>query len=79
MHIGSDVTVRLSEVIAILDRHRAGNAPATRDYLALAKAEKRLGKLPEGTKSLVITDAAIYTSPISSVTLARRAANREVL
>jgi len=78
LHIGSDVTVRLAEVIAILDLERTENAPATREYLQMARVEKRLGEIGEDVKSLVVTERMIYPSPISSVTLARRAAAREV-
>ncbi len=72
------MTVRLSEVIAILDLERTEHAPATREYLQMARVEKRLGEIADDIKSLVVTDGAIYPSPISSVTLARRAAAREV-
>ncbi len=65
-------------MIAILDLERTEHAPATREYLQMARVEKRLGAVADDIKSLVVTDGAIYPSPISSVTLARRAATREV-
>lgn len=72
------MTVRLSKVIAILDLERTEHAPATREYLQMARVEKRLGEIGDDVKSLVVTEQEIYPSPISSVTLARRAAAREV-
>jgi hypothetical protein len=71
------MTVRLSEVIAILDLERTENAPATREYLQMARVEKRLGEIGDDVKSLVVTAGAIHPSPISSVTLARRAAESQ--
>ncbi len=70
--------MRLSEVIAILDLQRTAHAPASREYLEVARSERRLGEIPSDAKSLVITAKTIFPSPISSVTLARRAAAREV-
>ncbi|MDA8346547.1 MAG: DUF370 domain-containing protein [Thermaerobacter sp.] len=72
------MTVRLSEVIAILDLQRAAHAPASREYLEVARSEHRLEGIPSDTKSLVITAKTIFPSPISSITLARRAAAKEV-
>ena len=78
LHIGNDVTVRLGEVLAILDLERTENAPATREYLQMARVEKRLGSMGDDVKSLVVTERVVHPSPISSVTLHRRATAREV-
>ncbi len=72
------MTVRLSEVIAILDLKRIAHAPASREYLEVARSERRLEAIPSDAKSLVVTRKTIFPSPISSITLARRAAAREV-
>ena len=75
LHIGSDHSVFLKDVVLILDRETAEQARSTREYFQVAQSEKRLKAELEGeTKSYVITRDAVYRSPISSTTLARRAA-----
>jgi len=75
LHIGGDVVVPLSEVIAILDLDSTRNQEATREFLSFVKGEsyfQQIGK--EGSeKSAVITKKRLYYSPISSLTLLRRA------
>lgn len=74
LHLGGDVIVRLKNVIAIFDLEVAG-APASKEYLQIAKDEGFLVDVSEGTpKSFVTTDRKVYLSPISSVTLKKRTA-----
>ncbi len=74
LHIGADASVAVADIIAILDARRAGRAPATREFLGMAESERRVYRPGGGKhKSLVITTAGIYLSPISSGTLKRRA------
>lgn len=80
LHIGGDTSVRLREVIAIVDVSAIDSSPQTRDFVALAKAEGRVeGVIDASVKSLVILESQVYPSPISSTTLARRAAAGEIL
>ncbi len=75
LHIGSDITVNLDDVVAIMDRQACEHVPITRDYLDWARAEDRMhGAVDAATKTFVITTHGIYPSPISSTTLSRRAA-----
>lgn len=74
LHLGGDVIVRLKNVIAIFDLEVAG-APASKEYLQIAKDEGFLVDISEGSpKSFVTTDRKVYLSPISSVTLKKRTA-----
>lgn len=78
LHIGSDVSVRLADVILILDREAVETSAATREFLQWAKTEDRLRSVTqdqEPPKSVIVTRNLVYMSPISSLTLGRRAAH----
>ena len=66
LHLGSDVSVALKDVIAINDY----------SYLKTIRSKKFIIDISENDpKSFVITDKKIYLSAISSVTLKKRADN----
>lgn len=71
--VGSDVVVRLSEVIAILDQHTC-EASATREFLGFLRRKGQLVDLSAGgpTKSAVVCRRRVFLSPFSSPTLRRR-------
>lgn len=74
VHLGGDLVVAVSEVVAILDVRLLQAADITREFVDRASGAKRLwggGVTPE-CKSLVVTAAGIFTSAISPPTLARR-------
>lgn len=74
LHVGADVVVSLKRVIAILDLRSSQTAEATRDFLTLAQRGKKVTDVAGGeAKSLVLTDTEIFLSPISSLTLMKRA------
>lgn len=74
LHIGADVVVSLKKVIAIMDLRTAEKAVATQDFLSLSRTEKRVIDIADGdAKSLIVTDHEVYLSPISSMTLKKRA------
>ena len=75
LHLGADVVVSLKRVIAILDLRSSATADATREFISLAHSEKKITDIAGGdAKSVVLTDAEVYLSPISSLTLMKRAA-----
>jgi regulator of extracellular matrix RemA (YlzA/DUF370 family) len=75
LHVGADVVVSLKQVIAILDLRSSLQGEATRELLAEARHKKRVTDISSGdAKSLVLTDSEIFLSPISSLTLMKRAA-----
>lgn len=74
LHVGADVVVSLKRVVAILDLRSSATAESTREFLALAKGEKKVTDISAGdAKSMVLTDNEILLSPISSLTLKKRA------
>jgi len=74
LHVGGDVEISMKRVIAILDARSSKTGEATREFLAMAYGQKRLVDIADGKmKSFVLTEKEIYLSPISSLTLMKRA------
>ncbi|NGQ96548.1 DUF370 domain-containing protein [Brevibacillus sp. SYP-B805] len=74
IHIGGDTVVSTKEVISILDHQTVNSSKVTKKFIEDEKKVKRVvDSSAEETKSYVITKDAIYCSPISSLTLKRRA------
>jgi regulator of extracellular matrix RemA (YlzA/DUF370 family) len=74
IHIGGDTVVSTREVISILDHQTVNSSKVTKKFIEDEKKVKRVvDSSAEETKSYVITKDAIYCSPISSLTLKRRA------
>lgn len=74
IHLGGDMVVRSKDVIIILDFQMKQSSKITRQFLAQAEEAGRLVLLGgEQAKSYVVTEDKVYGSPISSLTLKRRA------
>ncbi|WP_100374339.1 extracellular matrix regulator RemB [Bacillus sp. FJAT-45037] len=74
IHLGGDIIIRSKEIIAILDRDVEDMSMVTKTYLEKENELKRCTVISEDyIKSIVITDEAIYFSPVSSLTLNKRA------
>jgi hypothetical protein len=74
LHVGADVVVSIKRVISIMDLHSISHAEATREFLSLARTERKVVDVVSGNaKSMVLTADEIYLSPISSLTLKKRA------
>ncbi|GEN34698.1 extracellular matrix regulator RemB [Aneurinibacillus danicus] len=74
IHLGGEMVVRAKDVIAILDYHMKQSSKITRQFLQKAEENGRIITLgSEQTKSYVVTKDKVYCSPISSLTLKRRA------
>ncbi|MED4583481.1 extracellular matrix regulator RemB [Brevibacillus choshinensis] len=72
IHIGGDTVVSTKEVISILDHQTMKSSKINKAFLH-EKRKAIVDHSEEETKSYVITQDAIYCSPISSLTLKRRA------
>ena len=73
LHIGADVTVLLKDVVAILNA-RAGTGEATREFLGRIRHGGGIRSAGDGkTKSIIVLGDKVYNSPISSITLMKRA------
>lgn len=74
LHLGGDVVVSKKEIIAVLDVQTT-KAPVTKEFIEIASDEGFIKSIygKEKEKSFVITTRDIYMSPISCVTLKKRA------
>jgi hypothetical protein len=74
LHLGGDVVVSKEDIIAILDM-RTRQAPITKEFIEIARDEGFIKSIydKEKEKSFVITTRDIYMSPISCITLKKRA------
>jgi hypothetical protein len=76
LHLGENVVIPLSEVIAIFDMHSTTSTD-TKQFLRTAEEEDFIVRINEDEpKSFILTErnkkSIIYLSPISSITLAKR-------
>lgn len=71
VHLGEDILVRTSEIIAILDKDTVKSSQHIQQLLE--RKSKEMKPLTKGTfKSIVITENSIYYSPLASSTLKKR-------
>lgn len=73
LHIGDGTVIPYADILGVFDLDNATYAKRTRDFLEQAEMEGRLVTLGQRLPtSLVVTDAAVYLSPVSSATLNKR-------
>lgn len=73
VHLGADCLARVDEVLAILRADLIRDGP-TREMVQSLRARGKLVLLPGGApRSLVLTDRGAFLSPLSTLTLLRRA------
>ncbi|NLY43440.1 MAG: DUF370 domain-containing protein [Clostridiaceae bacterium] len=78
LHLGGDVVVNLKNVISIMDLETTTVSKISKEFLAIAEEEGFIENISNDLpKSFIITEidkkSKIYLSPISSVTLCKRA------
>jgi hypothetical protein len=74
IHLGGQIVVQTKDLIAILDYGNKETEKKLSTFLDHSQKQESLVWISkEETKSIVITDQYIYASPISSLTLNRRA------
>lgn len=78
LHIGGDYVVPTKNIIAILDLESTTISKDTREFLAIAEEEGFIESISDDIpKTVIITEfekkSKIYLSPISSITLQKRA------
>jgi hypothetical protein len=77
IHLGENVVVQASDVVAIFDYDIAKESRETMDFLKFHKEKHNLETISdELIKSIVLTTKEVYLSPLSSITLKRRAKNK---
>ena len=75
IHLGGDVVVSKEEVLAIVNTQLMKKAEVNREFMELAENDGFITPFTEksNAKSIIITTKRIYLSPISSMTLKKRA------
>jgi hypothetical protein len=78
IHLGGDTVISLKDVISIMDIESSNLSSTTKEFLSISEDEGFIQKISEDEpKSFILTEknnkTIIYLSPISSVTLYKRA------
>lgn len=78
IHLGGDTVISLKDVISIMDIESSNLSNTTKEFLSISEDEGFIKKISEDEpKSFILTEknnkTIIYLSPISSVTLYKRA------
>lgn len=74
IHIGGDIFIKIKDVIAILDMNHLGHNINKEEYFQTLEKSHQVVKITmENIKSIIFTTDILYYSPISSLTLKRRA------
>ncbi|GAE26195.1 hypothetical protein JCM9140_2232 [Halalkalibacter wakoensis JCM 9140] len=79
IHLGGDIIIRAKDIIAIINSDSHEQSSITSTYLKEEeKKKKKVVISSDYTKSIVLTDDEIYYSPVSSLTLNRRAQGKSL-
>ncbi|WP_026691800.1 extracellular matrix regulator RemB [Alteribacter aurantiacus] len=74
IHLGGDQVIRSKDVVAILDYQSRGLSQDNQAFLSNGKEQNHITQISADlVKSVVITTDRVFLSPISSLTLKRRA------
>lgn len=74
LHLGGDTMVSFEEIISIINAEHAMGANSTKEFLKQAARHERVERLDgDNYKSIIVTPTKVYLSPISSLTLKKRA------
>ena len=83
LHLGGDVSVKIKNIVAIMDLETTSVSKITKEFLKIAqKSDSVVNVNEELPKSYVIISddekTKVYISPISSQTLLKRANNGDI-
>ncbi|MCM3702553.1 extracellular matrix regulator RemB [Paenibacillus macerans] len=74
IHLGGEKVILSSELVAIFDISIEQSSKISKQFISHALEEKNVVRIgEEEAKSIVVTQNAIYYSPISSATLKKKA------
>ena len=73
IHLGGDTVVNSKQIIAIINAENSMGANSTKEFIKIAQEKGAVKKLDHDYVSIIVTDQAVYLSPISSLTLKKRA------
>ena len=74
LHLGGDVVIPIRNIVAIMDLEAKNNSESTTEFLSVADDEGFVIHLSKSPNSFVVTSDKVYLSPISALTLRKRAA-----
>lgn len=75
LHLGSDIVIPLRDIISITDL-KASRTHINEDFIKSKQKKNIVVDISEGhAKSFVVANDKVYLSPISSLTLKKRAGN----
>jgi regulator of extracellular matrix RemA (YlzA/DUF370 family) len=73
LHLGRDVVIPASEVVAIFDIDISRKSGTTRQFIRTAEDLGKIIDVSDGRpKSFVVAEGKVYLSPISPLTLKKR-------
>lgn len=75
LHLGGDIIVKKSEVICFINMESIKTSSLTQDFLKGIYEKKGIEGFSSDTKTVILTESKNYASPISSLTLTKRAAS----
>ncbi len=79
LHVGADVTVLVRDLVMIVNG-RSGMGEATREFVRHMRHRGAVEVVGEGkAKSMVVLSDRVVSSPISSLTLKRRAEENDIV
>jgi hypothetical protein len=74
VHLGGDTLVSTKEIVIILNYENNTKVNNVNEYVKKIQGKRTVKKLEgDNLKTIVVTDNTIYLSPISSMTLKKRA------
>jgi hypothetical protein len=74
IHLGGDTLVRTKSIVMIINLENKDKSNIIHKFLQNAHEENLVQKMEgDNFKSMVVTNKSVYLSPISSVTLKKRA------
>ncbi len=73
LHLGGEVVIPIRSIVAIMDLEAKDNSESTNEFLSVADDEGFVVHLSESPNSFVVTSDKVYLSPISALTLRKRA------
>lgn len=82
IHLGGEIIIRSKDIIAILNREVHEVSPETESFLQAEEKRKKktvISDSDEYIKSIIVTNNEIFYSPVSTVTITRRALGKSIV
>jgi hypothetical protein len=73
VHLGGNTLVRSKSIVALINIENEPEKISAAPFLKQLEPQGTLVKLENGSKSMIVTEDKVYLSPISTMTLKKRA------